>query len=396
MTVTVEYSVVASFILDDEIAGVLDNTVYTLDGEKFESVTADLITASITRGKNRELDRFSAGNGSLEFRNDQRQFDPQYDAGALYNNLVPMRPIRVNVDGKRIFTGLVDDFNYSYTPKPESKAQLQVSDELTLLAREELSGLAVSEELSGSRVNTILDNSNVAWPSDERDISPGDKPLAAGTAEGNVLEYLRRVSGSEQGALFVAKNGDLVFLDSNDNAARSGSVTEFADDNTGIPFSRLLVNYGTEQLYNTVEITSTAGTATAQNARSRQIYGILSYNLETLLASQLFLDNLADFVVTKFADPEYRVQGLTINLDRLTTSQRADLLDLELGDMCKVTFTPNSLGDPIVQFAQLIGIGHDIEQTRHDVTLNFAATDFTVLVLDDTQFGTIGSNALGF
>lgn len=396
MSLTLEYSIVSAFILDDPIAGVLDNVTYTLAGEKFVDISADLVRASISRGKNRELDRFSAGSGSFEMRNDSRQFDPNYTPGSLYGNLVPMRPIKLSVDGTRVFTGIVDDFQYAYTPKPESRAALEVSDEMTLLARQTMVNYAPASELSGSRVTDVLDLPEVLWPTERRNISTGLSTLGTATFSGNALEYLQKVDASEQGALFIAKNGDLTFLDRNDNAPRTGSITNFADDGSGIPFTRLAVNYGTEQLYNDVEITSPVGTATASNSRSQQTYGIISYSNDTLLSTTDQLQYFADYVVSQYADPEYRVSGLSVNMDSVTSGQRASILALELGSMCQIKFTPNGLGDPILQYAQVIGITHDIDQTRHDVTFAFASTEFTTLVLDDAVFGTIDNNAIGF
>jgi hypothetical protein len=56
-------------------------------------------------------------------------------------------------------------------------------------------------------------------------------------------------------------------------------------------------------LINTAEVTSAAGTAVAQNNRSRISYGVSAESLETLVNSQAQLDNLADFIVSKYADP---------------------------------------------------------------------------------------------
>jgi len=72
-------------------------------------------------------------------------------------------------------------------------------------------------------------------------------------------------------------------------------------------------------------------------------------------------------------------------------------LGLELGDVVKITFTPNATGNAIVQFGQVIRLDHEIEQTRHDVVLGLASVDWTFLVLDDAIFGTMDSNnALAF
>jgi len=334
---------------------------------------------------------------SIVLNNEDRKFDPLYTAGPLYNQLVPRREIRITTDGERVFTGTVDDYNLDYVPKPRSKAEIAASDDLSLLSRQLLSGFNPSSQLTGARVTAVLDDANVLWPTDRRDVDTGQSTLGTGIFDGNALEYLQQVDASEQGALFVGKSGDLVFRDRLDFTPTSTSVVEFADDGTGIPYQRVQVNYGIELLYNNVEVTSPAGTAIANNQRSRTAYGVSSHEVATLVDSQDQLDNLADFLVSKYADPEYRISGFAINLDGISSAQRASVLGLELGDVVKITFTPNSLGDPIVQYGQVIRLDHEIEQTRHDVVLGLASVDWTFLVLDDAIFGTMDSNnALAF
>jgi len=397
MATVVQLSTVEGFILDDPVAGVLDNLLYTLGGNSFADITSSLITASVSRGKNRDLDRYSAGMASIVLNNEDRKFDPLYTAGPLYNQLVPRREIRITTDGERVFTGTVDDYNLDYVPKPRSKAEIAASDDLSLLSRQLLSGFNPSSQLTGARVTAVLDDANVLWPTDRRDVDTGQSTLGTGIFDGNALEYLQQVDGSEQGALFVGKSGDLVFRDRLDFTPTSTSVVEFADDGTGIPYQRVQVNYGIELLYNNVEVTSPAGTAIANNQRSRTAYGVSSYEVATLVDSQDQLDNLADFLVSKYADPEYRISGFAINLDGISSGQKASVLGLELGDVVKITFTPNATGNAIVQFGQVIRLDHEIEQTRHDVVLGLASVDWTFLVLDDALFGTMDSNnALAF
>ena len=397
MATVVELSTVEGFILDDPIGGVLDNVVYTLGGNSFADITSSMISASINRGKNRDLDRYSAGVLSLILNNEDRKFDPLYTAGSLYGQLVPRREIRVTTDGERIFTGTVDDYNLDYVPRPSSKAEIVASDDLSFLARQIVSSFNPPSQGSGARVTAVLDDPDVSWPADRRSVDAGEAALGTAIFSGNALEYLQKVDASEQGALFVGKTGDLVFRDRLDFTPTSSSVVEFADDGTGIPYQRVQVNYGIELLYNNVEVTSPAGSSVANNERSRTAYGVSSLDLETLVDSQAQLDNLSDFLVSKFADPEYRIAGFSINLDSLSAGQKSAALGLELGDVVRISFTPNSIGDPILQYGQVIRIDNEIEQTRHDLILGLASVDWTFFVLDDAIFGTMDSNnALAF
>ena len=395
MPTVVEFEVAEGFILDDPIAGVLDNIVYTLGGESYADITSSMIEMSLARGKSRDLDRFSSGALSVTLNNETRLFDPNYTAGSLYGQIVPRRKIRVTTDGVRQFTGVIDDWNFDYDPGGRSKAEIVATDDFTLLARQSYSATA-TPQLSGARVTAVLDSPGVLWPSGARSVSEGVSELGADTFDGNALEYLQKVETSEQGALFIAKNGDLTFLDRNDASPRSASLLTFADDGTGIPYTSVAVNYGTELLVNTVTVTSDAGSATAENTRSRTAYGVSSEDLETLVSTTEQLTNLADFVVSRFADPEYRFESVSMNLDTMSAGDKSDVLAIELGDIVLIKFTPNGVGDPILQYGEVIKLDHEIEQIRHDVTIGIAGLDWTFLILDDSLFGTLDVNHLGF
>lgn len=396
MPTVVEIGAVEGFILDDPVAGVLDNTDYTLGGVVFTDISSKVIEISISRGKNRDLDRFNAGQLSVLVNNEDRSFDPNY-ASATYKNLVvPRRQIRVTSDSVRQYTGIIDDWNFNYSPDGKSRAEIISTDDFTLLARQNVTAGTATTQLSGARVSAVLNQESVAWPAARRNIDAGSSTLGNDVFSGNALEYLQDVERSEQGQLFIAKNGDLTFRGRLDATPTSGSITTFADDGTGIPFRTVLVNYGTELLVNTASVSSDAGTASSQNARSRTAYGISAESVETLVNSVAQLQNLADFIVAKYADPEYRFSGVDLNLDKMTAPNRAAVLGLEIGDIILIKFTPNNVGAAIEQYGQIIRVDHDIDGTRHDMTIGVASLDFTFLVLDDALFGKLDSNSLAF
>ncbi len=396
MSSVVEFGIVQGFILDDAIAGVLDNTEYTLGGVVFQDITNRMVRASIGRGKSRDLDRYNSGTLTVELNNEDRVFDPLYTGSPFYPQVVPRKEIRVKTDNITQFVGVIDDWNFAYEPGGQSRAEIQATDDFTFLARQLLTPGTATPQTSGARVTAVLDMPSVGWPSDRRDIDAGSSTLGDDVFDGNALEYLQLVETSEQGALFMSKSGNLTFRSRLDATPTSGSLLTFADDGTGIPYTGVSVNYGTELLVNTVNVTSNAGTATAENTRSRTTYGIAEENIDTLVSTQAQLDNLADFTVQKYGDPEYRFDGITMNLDTMNAGDRADVLGIELGDVILLKFTPNGIGSPIQQYGQVINIQQDIETTRHDLRIGVASLDFTFLVLDDNVFGTMNNNSLAF
>jgi hypothetical protein len=107
--------------------------------------------------------------------------------------------------------------------------------------------------------------------------------------------------------------------------------------------------------------------------------------------------DLAIFLASKYSQPEYRFESVDIQFSNLTPEEQLQILSLELGDVCKVTFTPGNVPPAIVRYAEIIGIQHQVDSVDQIVTLNFSTLDFTYLVLDDPVFGKLDSgNALAF
>ena len=397
MATVLEIGLDIGFTLDDPVKGVLDEPNYPLEGIAFTDITARLDTMSISRGKNRELDRFNSGTLTAVLRNEDRAFDPLYAASPFFGDIIPRRQVRVKTDDVYQFVGVIDDWNFDYDPGGQSRAELVATDAFTYFSRQELTAGTATVQTSGNRVSAVLDMETIEWPSDKRDIDAGVSVLGADVFAGNALDYLQKVSTSEQGFFFIGKDGKAVFRSRLDATPTSTSVTEFADDGTGIPYTLTSVNYGTELMVNQAVFKSAAGTATALDADSAALYGTISTEFDTLVNSQGQLENLAAYTIARFSEPEYRFGAIRVNLDTLSSSARSDVIGLEIGDVVQITFTPNDLPPALVQLGQIINVAHDVSVTRHDVVFGLAAVDFTFLVLDDTEFGKLDSgNLLAF
>jgi len=395
MTTTVEIGRVRGFILDDPVAGVLDGTDYPLGGLDFVDVSSFVRELSLRRGKNRDLDRFSAGSLSVTLNNQTRYFDP-FVAPEL--DPIPRIPIRMNYSGTTQYYGIVDDWNFAYDPGGISYAQVQATDELTKLARQTVlpAGTAV-EQFTGERVTNVLDQSTVEWPADKRNIDIGNTTLLPSSfASQNALEYLQLIEKSEQGQLFIGKTGDLVVRSHADSTPTTDSLVTFADDGTGIDYKQVFVNYGTELMVNRATVTTPATTAIADNSRSQTTYGVIAEEINTLEIGSARAQELADYLVSKYADPEYRFEQLVFDITRLPGSDVATVMSLDIGAVVLVKFTPNDIGAPIQQFAQIIGIAHEVTADTHDVILRLASLTYTALVLDDVEFGKLDLYSLGF
>ena len=393
MSVTVELGSFNGFTLDDPVLGLLDSGI--LDGGiSYVDVTDSLISVSTNRGRSRDLERTNAGGVSVSLRNEDRAFDP-LNSGAEYGSLVvPRKPVRVLADGSAVFTGVTDDWNFTYSMDGISVASLDGSDAFSLFAREENAGGSAVEEGSGARVERVLDQLTIAWPTLERDVDTGNTTLLAGDVDGNALSYLQTVEESEAGLIFMSKDGKVVFRERLIQPVSSAVM--FGDD-VGIPYDGIEIVYGTEQLANEVTVTSAAGTATAVDATSQVTYGVTVVSKDTLLVAG-DLQGLADYIVARYAVPEYRIERIRVNMRALSSEQQTSVLGLELGDQADVRFTPNRVGTSISIRNRIIGVSHDVSVDSHYVSFSFEELPFAFFILDDAVFGKLDDDAgvLGF
>lgn len=389
----------AWFTLDDSVTGVLDNTGYTLAGAVYFDVTQYVKSVSINRGKSRELDRFNSGSLNVQFNNQNRFFDPTNTLSPFFGQIVPRREVRVTAGTAVQFYGLVDDWDLSYNISGLSDATLAAFDGMSALAGQTLSAGTATPQLSGARIDAVLSDPGVKWSSAERNIDAGGQSLqgdviAAGT---NVMQYINVVEQSEPGIFFIDKTGKATFRDRNSAAISSGAVL-LSDDGTGIPYSDIKVNYGSELLYNQAEISrQNGGLAIADDLLSQQIYGVRTYVASDLLMNtDEALGQLATYLVSEYANPEYRFESVAILMSKLSEAQQNSVLGLEIGSICRIKFQPNKIGSVIDKYAQIIGIQNQMSIDDHRVSLAFQTIDSAYFVLDDPAVGLLDFNSLGF
>ena len=384
------------FVLDDPVKGKLDNTQYVIAGTIFYDITDRARNFSISRGKPREFAVYPAGIAEIQFNNHDRAFDPLYVDSPFYGNIIPRRSLRITSGTAVQFTGWVDDWNLAYLPDGDSVATAFCVDATSLLATQKLSAGTPTPELSGARINNILSQTTVDWPTGLRDIDTGavemgNQPIAEGTI---ALSYLQKVAASEPGQIFIGKNGYVTYQDIRHTPTSSSLVTF---GGTGIPFGGIEVVYGSELLYNEIVIgRSGGGTAIAVDLDSQTAYGIRNYTeTDLLMASDLDAVDLAVLYADKYSRPESRVNALEIFVHKLDPADQTKVLDLEIGSICKIEFTPNGIGDAISQYIEVIRIEHNVDPQIHRLQLGFMQITQASLVLDDAEFGKLDTYRLG-
>jgi hypothetical protein len=394
-----------AFVLNDSIKGVLDSTTYTLSGTRFFDITDRLLSATTSRGKNQALDRIDAGNLNIILDNNDRLFDPLYAEGFYYGQLIPGKEIRISCNDLPVIYGTIDDLDIGYEPGNRSSVSMSASDGLSNLTINDLPDVFPDVELSGARVTRILNLPEVDWAVDKRSIDAGnsllsDTDITQGTG---AVQYLQLIGTSESGEVFVSKDNTFVFKQRNSIPNLPNII--FTDEAsiegfTVIPFSDLGVVYGTEELFNRVVLTNNSlfpEEATAEDLDSQVLYGPRSYTQSGLLNdSATDLQFLADFLLLRFKDPQYRFSSLSVVMDTLSKVQQDQVLDLEIGDVVQVRFTPSGIPPAIEQYVRVIGIGHEWANDEKRIRLALERLDFSLFVLDNTVLGILDEDRLSY
>jgi hypothetical protein len=382
------------FALNDPVRGVLDSE-FVLGGDVLVDVTNYVASASISRGKSRELDRFTAGNASVTLHNDDRTFDPFYADSPFFSQILPRKQVVIETNGIRQFTGYIDDWDLTYELGGKSFASISCIDGFLQLSATQLSEFTNTAQLSGERIIDIINRPEVAWPAGERDIDPGQETLQADTVpeNTNALQYLQLVESTEPGALFMSKSGALTFRDRITIPPLVDTLI-FADDGRAesVGYSDIQVIYGSENLYNRVIVTREDGLPqTVDNPASQSIYGVQTLSLDGLLlttdADSLLL---ANYLLGRYDQPELRFSSLQVTLHDKNTSDQAELLAVEIQDVIKIVFTPNGIPPAIDRYVLVTGIKHSIGIDTHTVTFDFGSVQDFPLILDDPIYGRLG------
>ena len=386
--------------LNDPIKGILGSTEYVLGGTIYYDVTEHVFSIGIGRGKTRQLDRYKSGQATVSFNNESRIFDPLYSASPYAGQIIPRRPVRISVNSEVQFQGWIDDWDLSYSLQGKSTASIICSDGLSLLANQILTAGTRTSQLSGARLEAVLSDPQVNWPLDERRIDAGETVLQADEVLENVnaLSYLELIATTEFGSFFIDKSGNARYKDRYGIESGDEAIL-LSDDGTGIPYSDMLVIYGSELLYNNVVLSQLEGSTVAiDDPASQAQFGIFNLTQLGLLMNETEdLVNLAIYLASKYSTPEYRFESVTMQLHDLETVDQEKLLSLELGDTLTVKFTPNNVGDPIERNVEIIRIAHSANPQTHNITFGLGALERPFWRLSDPVFGRLSAgNSLAF
>jgi hypothetical protein len=407
-----------AFTLDDPLRGILDDPIYVLDGTtQFASVIESTQSISVKRGRRDIGDTFSAGTMAFEILDVSGIFNPFdenspfYDTNQNVPGLAPMREVKLirydNADNPELlFRGFVINYDYNFALGGLDTVTVYCADQFYLLSQTYLDEFNPSAELSGARLNTVLSLPEVDFPTGaSRDISTGTVNLghdaaytvAAGT---NVLTYVSQVNDTaEFGRVFMSREGVFTFQDRIGNTL-SGSVADFHDDGTNIPYNGLGISFEADAVINRSVVTGLDGkTATAEDTGSIATYFIQTSSItNSLLHIQGEIDTAASYLLNP--DPEARFTSVETAFMALTTAQRDTVAVIEIGDTVTIekTFASGTGTTQLAQELSVEGIEHYLDlSSGHRVLISTAPTTIVFeLILDSSLYGTLDAeNVLG-
>jgi hypothetical protein len=407
---------VNTFILDDFLKGVLDNPVFVLDGtDDYANVTESTTQVNIRRGRRDQGDQFVAGTMTFTIFDTDGIFNPFDDTGPYYNTpdalpgLAPLRQVYfVRYDASNnpeyLFRGRVVNYDYNFNLGGLDTVTVYCSDDFYLLGQTYMDELNVAVQTSGQRITTVLDLPEVDYPTGAaRNINAGtvdlghnaDYTVPAGT---NALNYLTQINQTaEFGRLFMSRDGVLTFTP-RVGPTLSGSVADFHDDGTEIPFDALGITFEADAVTNRVYLENLSGSsATANDIASQTAFFVQTNSITNSLLDNSELTAAATYLLN--ATPEPRYNSVETVLGALTTAQRDTVAIVDINDTITIekTFQTGLTTMVLAQELGVEGVEHEITLDGHRVRLFTSPTVIIYeLILDNVTYGVLDAlNVLG-
>lgn len=365
-----------------------------------------VVSATIQRGRNPLTDVFQTGTATITLADDTGAFNPQNLSSPYAGLLLPLRKVVIRaVDNNTgttysCFSGYITGYNYQQGQYvgAVSTTTLTCVDAFQLLTLATVSTVAGAtfNQLSGARINAILDA--LGWPSGMRDIDPGLTYLSADPATARTgLQALQTAATSEYGAIYVDRDGNVVFQDRSLVATSvSGTPTDFVDTGAGIRYFNAQFVLNDAQIFNQANVSATGlSTATYKDQTSIDTYFLHSYDINNLLMNTYAeADNYARAYVASRKDTTIRCDAIT--LDLYSNDYAAGVLAaLSLDYFNPITVTQTQPGSStITKRLQIFGVAHSISYQSWKTTFTTLEPMIDGLILNDPIFGQLDDDVL--
>lgn len=236
------------------------------------------------------------------------------------------------------------------------------------------------------RLNAYLDW--LEWPSGIRDIDTGISALTASAATGQLLSVMREASLDDGGVLVMRRDGDVGF-DARFTRAAVKDATFGDRTSDTLQYQDIVLGYDDSTIINLSRVTGVGGiNETSHDATSITTNGHRYLDQSRHLNTD-DAQGLADWIVSRRKDPQYRVQSITINPERNPTAEWPQVLTRDIGDWIEVVRTAS--GDALTHDTYIEKITNKYTPESWTTTWELSPESFEQV----WQLGTTGRTELG-
>ncbi|MGH2595785.1 MAG: hypothetical protein ACRDH7_07455, partial [Actinomycetota bacterium] len=326
---------------------------------------------SITRGRQRALDRNETGTATVTFDNSDGAFDPENYLSPFFPFVIPGRRMRISaltrtdttpfvcgssdVGGTdtqgggpddvytSMFDGITDAWTYDYPQRGfDAVATVQALDALASLAQGQLSGVDVYG-YAPDAIAATLDTTDTYTPREPRLDVDRDQSLATeGThlvslvvSSGSPLDAISLVSNSDGGNFFVGRDGRYVYRGPDaDVNSEERSITV---DRATQPFVDVAFVYDSASIFNDIIANPTYPSlfpVRLQDTDSIRTFGQRALVEDNCLGLQTDLEDHVTRKLAKHSEPQRVVQMLDLSM---LPVDWAKVLSLDLWDKIPLT-----------------------------------------------------------
>ena len=408
------------FILDDPAFGILDSNILADQAADLVTITDQVLSGSIRRGRNRILSNFEVGTATVTINDPNSDFNPQNTASPYYGKLIPLRKIRIYALQPQgtiilkiyLFSGYINSFDTSFYQGTQktSTVTLQCTDGFRLL-NNVATGVAPvagapAGQLSGARVNDLLDSTG--FPTSLRNIDPGNSTMQADPGGVRpILTAIQTVEQSEFGAFFMSRQGEARFLDRN-------SVSELADftpriySDTGaagdLTYANVDFAFDDQLIINDVKVTRLGGIP--QEIASPE--SIATYFTKSGQRSDILVQtdgealDQARTLLAARKNSNIRIDSMSLNLlGTEDENERIINLTMDIYTLINITKTMSG-GSTITRELFVQGVQHDVRPGIWNMKLLTAEPIIQAFILDSENQGILAltdppnNNALSY
>jgi len=248
---------------------------------------------------------------------------------------------------------------------------------------------------TGTRIDKILDT--VSFPTSMRTINAGDTLTLADPADLRTsLSAMQNAEFSEQGALFINPEGNIIFKNRSSVIASAGVTPTNFNQTGGIPYKNLKFALDDKLIVNSATITRIGGVAqTAIDSGS-----IATYFPHSVAVSELIVDtdaealNIASIYVATRSSTSIRIDQMSVDLYDPNVPT-ATMLEFDYFDNVLISnIQPDS--STITKNLQVQGIAHDITPTSWITTLTTMEPIVDGFIIGNSTYGVLGEDILSY